>query len=67
MLVSHETRRVWEKVGTAISELKQVKPQEIILVHHDDADGLCSAAVVKAALEDNVNLFVMKVNLFGMK
>jgi len=31
-----------KKVGTAISELKQVKPQEIILVHHDDADGLCS-------------------------
>jgi len=40
-----------KKVGATISELKQTKPQEIILVHHDDADGLCSAAVVKAALE----------------
>jgi single-stranded DNA-specific DHH superfamily exonuclease len=40
-----------KKVGTAISELKQVRPQEIVLVHHDDADGLCSAAIAKAALE----------------
>ena len=40
-----------KKVGTAISELKRRKPREIVLVHHDDADGLCSAAVVKAALE----------------
>jgi single-stranded DNA-specific DHH superfamily exonuclease len=40
-----------EKVGTAISELKRKKPMEIVLVHHDDADGLCSAAVVKEALE----------------
>jgi len=40
-----------KKVGAAISELKQVKPQEIILVHHDDADGLCSGAVVKAGFE----------------
>ncbi len=40
-----------KKVGTAISELRQAKPKEIILVHHDDGDGLCSAAVTKAALE----------------
>jgi len=41
-----------KKIGTAISELrKQTKPKEIVLVHHDDADGLCSAAVTKAALE----------------
>lgn len=40
-----------KKVGTAISELKQIKLKEIVLVHHDDADGLCSAAIVKAALE----------------
>jgi single-stranded-DNA-specific exonuclease len=40
-----------KRVGAAISELKQMKPQEIVLVHHDDADGLCSAAIVKAALE----------------
>jgi len=40
-----------KKVAAAISELRQMKPREIVLVHHDDADGLCSAAVTKAALE----------------
>jgi len=40
-----------KKVGAAISELGQTKPKEIVLVYHDDADGLCSAAVTKAALE----------------
>lgn len=39
------------KVGKAILELKQTKPREIILVHHDDADGLCSDAIMKTALE----------------
>jgi len=41
----------WERVAAAISELRLMAPKEILLVHHDDADGLCSAAVVKAALE----------------
>jgi len=40
-----------KKVGTAISELRQTKPMKIVLVHHDDADGICSAAVTKSALE----------------
>lgn len=40
-----------KKVGEAISELKRTKPREIILVHHDDGDGLCSAAITKTALE----------------
>jgi len=40
-----------KKVGIAISELKRTKPKEILLVHHDDADGLSSAAVTKEALE----------------
>jgi len=40
-----------KKVGTAISELRQTKLMKIVLVYHDDADGLCSAAVTKAALE----------------
>jgi single-stranded DNA-specific DHH superfamily exonuclease len=39
------------KVGKAILELKQTKPREIIVVHHDDADGLCSGAIMKTALE----------------
>jgi len=40
-----------KKAATAISELKQEKSKEAFLVHHDDADGLCSAAVTKAAME----------------
>lgn len=40
-----------KKVGAAIFELRQTKPMKIVLVHHDDADGLCSAAITKAALE----------------
>lgn len=40
-----------KNVGTAISELRRTKSREIVLVYHDDADGLCSAAVTKAALE----------------
>jgi len=39
------------KAGKAILELRQTKPPEIILVHHDDADGLCSGAIMKTALE----------------
>ena len=39
------------KVNQAITELKAVKPKEAIIVHHDDADGLCSAAIIKKTLE----------------
>jgi single-stranded DNA-specific DHH superfamily exonuclease len=39
------------KVGEAITELRQKKPEEVVLVHHDDADGLCSGAITKKALE----------------
>lgn len=35
----------------AVSELRRLKPVEAFIVHHDDADGLCSAAVTKTALE----------------
>lgn len=40
-----------KKAAAAISELRRVKPEKIRLVHHDDADGLCSGAVVRVALE----------------
>jgi len=40
-----------EKAATAISELRKTKTKEIVLVHHDDADGLCSGATMKATLE----------------
>ena len=35
----------------AIEELRAEGPEEVRLVHHDDADGLCSAAILKVALE----------------
>jgi single-stranded DNA-specific DHH superfamily exonuclease len=35
----------------AIAELRRGVHKEIELVHHDDADGLCSASIIKAALE----------------
>lgn len=39
------------KANQAIKELKAIKPKEAIIVHHDDADGLCSAAITKKTLE----------------
>jgi hypothetical protein len=39
------------KANQAIKELRAVKPKEAVIVHHDDADGLCSAAITKKALE----------------
>lgn len=42
----------FEKRATAaISELRKMKPKEITLIHHDDADGLSSGAITKTALE----------------
>jgi len=40
-----------KRAAIAISQLKKIKPKVITLVHHDDADGLCSGAITKAALE----------------
>jgi single-stranded-DNA-specific exonuclease len=39
------------KAREAIAELRTDKAREAIIIHHDDADGLCSAAVTKRALE----------------
>jgi single-stranded DNA-specific DHH superfamily exonuclease len=36
-----------QKVNKAIGELKAAKPKEAIVIHHDNADGLCSAAITK--------------------
>jgi single-stranded DNA-specific DHH superfamily exonuclease len=44
-------REFGRKVGIVISELRHVKSREVVLVHHDDADGLCSGAIMKTALE----------------
>lgn len=40
-----------QRVNYAITLLREKKPNEVLIVHHDDADGLCSAAIVKKALE----------------
>lgn len=40
-----------KKASAAIAELRGTKPREITLVHHDDADGLSSAAITRAALD----------------
>jgi hypothetical protein len=34
-----------------IAMLRREKPKEAIIIHHDDADGLCSAAITQKALE----------------
>jgi hypothetical protein len=36
---------------SVISILKKEAPKEAIIIHHDDADGLCSAAITQKALE----------------
>ena len=40
-----------EKSREAISEIRNLGVSEAIVIHHDDADGLCSAAITKKALE----------------
>jgi single-stranded-DNA-specific exonuclease len=40
-----------KKANQAITGLRAAKPNEATIVHHDDADGLCSAAITKRALE----------------
>jgi single-stranded-DNA-specific exonuclease len=40
-----------KKANQAIAKLKTAKPKQAIIIHHDDADGLCSAAITKRALE----------------
>ena len=36
-----------EKADKAIEELRAAKPKEAMIIHHDDADGLYSAAIIK--------------------
>ena len=40
-----------EKTAQVLDRLRELSPSEVVIVHHDDADGLCSAAVTKTALE----------------
>jgi len=41
----------YQAMHKAINELRKWPTKTVTLIHHDDSDGLCSAAVVKAALE----------------
>jgi single-stranded-DNA-specific exonuclease len=52
-----------DKASAAILELKSLRPKDVTLVHHDDADGLSSGAVMKTALEREgfvVNTFCLE-------
>lgn len=40
-----------QRAAQAIAELKKAELKGTVIVHHDDADGLCSAAITKSALE----------------
>jgi len=40
-----------KRAAAAILELRRMPPKVITLVHHDDADGLSSGAIMKTALE----------------
>lgn len=39
------------KVEKVVKEFRAAKPKEALIIHHDDADGLCSAAITLRALE----------------
>jgi len=41
----------YQAMHKAINELRKWPTKTVTLIHHDDCDGLCSAAVAKAALE----------------
>jgi len=40
-----------KKALAAISELKKINLRDVIVIHHDDADGLSSGAITKTAFE----------------
>jgi single-stranded DNA-specific DHH superfamily exonuclease len=40
-----------KRAAAAISELRKIKAKEIMLIHHDDADGLSSCAIMKTTAE----------------
>ena len=43
--------RFKDKALRVISEFRDRSAEEVILIHHDDADGLASAAIIKASIE----------------
>jgi len=46
-----------EDMGRVARELRRYGRSEVIVIHHDEADGICSASIMKKALErDNFNV-----------
>jgi len=39
------------RVEKVVEDFRAAKPKEALIIHHDDADGLCSAAITLRALE----------------
>jgi len=47
----HTQLKKFEKLAAqVIQQLRKVPSEEVLIVHHDDADGLCSAAITQEAL-----------------
>jgi single-stranded DNA-specific DHH superfamily exonuclease len=44
-------KEFFESLVKAVDELKNFKIKEALIIHHDEADGLCSASIIKKALE----------------
>ena len=40
-----------EAIKEAVKKVREYAPREVVVVHHDDADGICSGAIMKACLE----------------
>ncbi len=56
ILKSNETFLI-EDMRRAAQELRQYGKKEVLVIHHDEADGICSASIMKKALErDSFNV-----------
>jgi len=51
MVLHMQIEEFSQKANEAIEELKAANPKKAMIIYHDDADGLCSAAITKRALE----------------
>ncbi|MEM3150942.1 MAG: DHH family phosphoesterase [Candidatus Bathyarchaeia archaeon] len=44
-------KEFFENLVKAVNALKKSNAKEALIIHHDEADGLCSASIIKKALE----------------
>lgn len=50
--MERKIKEFFSSICKAVEKLKSYKTKDdVLIVHHDDADGLCSAAIIKKALE----------------